>query len=219
MKINKTKGFTLIELLTSLSIAVVIVAAVASLLASAFHVIQILDSRKKAVLENSLIALEKIAKELQESPVCPPIPLQGNKHEISFPKIYSSTGKDVLNTEFRLGQVQKLNLGKNFEFKKVRYFYDASKEALLREVEDEEPVVVADHLKDVEFSYALISIQDGRTSWKGATPSAETPEKLGAFSVHVEFNKDIRYTIPGIEKTFFLFRAHPLNAIMPAEET
>ncbi len=214
MKNKRRRGFTLVEVLTSLAIAGIALSTLAALIAGAFQVIRVLDSRKKATLENALIALDKMAKEMQESPVVAPLPFTGTAGSVSFPRILSRAGGNTLNAEFRLGQVQRMSLAGGFDARSVIYSYDASQKAFSRRVEGEEPVVLAENLGNVVFSYAVASGSGGAVQWKESTPAAGSKERLMAVSVRAEFDPKVcRYSIPAVEKVFFVIRAHPLNAL------
>ena len=213
MKTNK-RAFTLIELLTAMSIAVVLLAALAALVAGAFRVVKVLDARKKALLENSLIAVEKMGRELQQSPVYPPIAFEGEKEKISFPMLFAASEGGAINAEFRLGQVQEVKLGQGFAYKKVSYYLDHSRKALVRQVESDLPQEVLSPVEGLEFLYAIASIGSPQWTWESKTPGSGSPNRIGAVGVRVKFdNAAFHYSIPGIEKTFYLVRRHPLHAM------
>lgn len=218
MKI-KINGFTLIEVLTAMAISTVVMAALASTLMGAFQVVHVLDARKKAVLENSLIGLEKMARELQSSPVVPTVPFQGSKEKISFPKLFSA-GKDGLNKEFRLGQIQEATVGGGaFTYGKVSYYFDASRKRLVRQGESGKEEVMIEHIQDFKFSYALQSLDDLSWSWESETPPTDARSRIGAVQVTLTFDPTVcRYTIPGIERRLILVRRHPVAAMIEKQD-
>ena len=212
-------GFTLIELMTAMALSALVVLALGSALLGSGKIFRFIQARGDAALENSLIALERIRKEAQESPVYPSIPFEGNASEVSFPQPAPFEGT-ALDAEFVLGQSQTAALGSVFVFRKVRYRFDASRKALVREAPPEPERVLVENLENAAFSYAVGSLREPLTEWSDKTPAQGSAQTVRALGVRLEFErKPYGYTIPAVEKTFLLYRRHPLNAIWEGHQT
>lgn len=207
----REEGFTLIELLTSMAIAAIIVGALGALMMGSFRTLAVLDGRKGAALEGAAIAVEKMAREVQSSPVYPDIPFKGKSTELEFPELVPVSTKGAINADFRLGQVQTAVLGQNFAFKPVDYYYDEAAHALMRKIGDEPPVTLVPHIDQFALSYGYISLKDGGFEWASETGEPDPQKTLRAVSVHLRFDKnEYQYTIPGVERTFLVAREHPV---------
>lgn len=210
---KRDNGFTLIEMLTVLVLSVVIAGVLGSLLVSSGRIVKFLDVRKKAQLENWLIACEKMKREIQSSPVYPDVAFEGTKHALVFPQVLreGNTLEQALTAEFRIGQVQQATTGIGFQVKPVRYFFDSGK--ILRRVAEAEPEVLMDHVQDAEFEYAVGNWADDKWRWTSETPSQGSTEFLRAVSIRLTFEKEqYGYTIPTVERTFLVWRRHPVCA-------
>lgn len=213
-------GFTLIELLTSMVIAALIFAAIGALLLAASQVTGLLEARRGAVLENAVIAIEKIKRDIQDSPVYPDIPFEGSADKLSFPKWVHFSGDLGLGADFKLGQVRTVTLGQGYDFRKIEYLFDKSRGALVRKEGEGEGKILVEHLRDARFSYALASLPSLTASWSDKTPKAGDPTWIEALSIRLTFDPQFsRYTIPGVEKTFVLIRQHPKNSLLPEIQT
>ncbi|MBI4432254.1 MAG: hypothetical protein HY592_02075 [Candidatus Omnitrophica bacterium] len=213
-------GFTLIELLLSLTIAVMVFAAIGGLLMASSQVAGLLDSRKDAYLENAMIALEKMKREVQESPVYPDVAFEGTSDKLVFPQFTRLSDSLNINTDIQLGRVETVTLGSGYAFQKISYFYDAGKKALMRQAGSGEAAVLIDHLSDVRFSYALASTPSLRTVWAAETPASGTSFWLTGISIKLLFDPAYsRYTIPGVQKVFIVARQHPTGSSYPDIET
>jgi prepilin-type N-terminal cleavage/methylation domain-containing protein len=211
---KRKSGFTLIELMSVIAITSVILASLGSLMMGAFQVVKALDSRKTAVMEKALIALEKMSREAQKSSVYPSIPFKGTATSISFPALVALSGGEAIAADFKLGQVQDATMGKIYEFQKIEYYFDPAKKSLMRKVGEAAPEVLADNVQEVTFSYALRSLTDRNWKWEERTPDSLAAVRLEAVGVRLLWDPEVyRYTIPGVKKTFLLTRFHPLNGI------
>ncbi len=209
---RRSHGFTLIEVLTALAISGVLIAGIASLLFGSFRIYQFLENRKSAVLENSLIACEKIRKEIQESPVYPKIDFKGRPESLSFPKmtfVKNSVGS-ALTAEFKLGQIQNATTGSGFSMKPVEYSFDETQSTLFRKEGDGSSEAVLKQIKSVRFYYFISPIGKNEWQWKDETPESGTEAEISAMRIEIIFDrKSSTYTIPGIERTFRVMRRHP----------
>jgi len=163
---RREAGFTLVEMLMSTVLAMIIAGGMASFLFSSFHVIQVLGSRNANVQTDLIYGLEKLSKEIQESPVYPQVPFVGSAEEVSFPAMFSDQNKTPLLAEFRLGQVQEVKAGSQFEFKKIRYFFDSSRKALMRQSGESEPELFLEHVGAAQFFYSIHPAGESGGSWR-----------------------------------------------------
>ena len=204
---NNKNGFTLIELLASMAIAAIMIAAIGSLLMSGSRLVTILDSRKDAALELATIALEKMTREIQRSPDFAALLLKGETGSLSFAALLPLSVKGALNAEFRLGQIQKAAFGQGFAMKKVEYFFDAGRKALMRKTELTEPEVWIDRLEGATFSYAVAAKDGFSWEWKDKTPAEAADGSVQAISVYLKFDRNaMHYGIPGFYRTFLIAR-------------
>ena len=216
---KKPNGFTLIELMSVVAITTVILASLGSLMMGAFQVVKALDSRKTAVMEKALIALEKMSREVQKSSVYPEIPFKGSADSVSFPVLVALSPGGAIAADFKLGQIQEEKTGKSYEYQKVEYYFDPAKKSLMRKMGEASPEVLADNVKEVTFSYALRSLTDKSWKWQERTPDSLGAVRLEAMGVQLLWDPEVyRYTIPGVKKTFLLTRFHPLNGTPMVEE-
>jgi len=220
MKKRGSKGFTLIEVLTAMAIAMIAVAALAALLMGAGRVIRFLDSRNEAQWIDALIAIERMKKELQESPVYPAVAFEGKSNRVSFPKLKKTASNgEVFGKEFILGQVQQMTLGGAFKYEKAEYVFDKSKGALVRKEEGGADDAVISGLEDCQFFYAVGSLEDGSKKWESQTPPQGAAARLYGMEIRMKLKQEAGIPPPpAIRKTFIFYREHPLNAIPEASK-
>ena len=209
-------GFTLVELLLALALSTLLMGAIGAMLLGISQTARVLDFRKGARLENSLIALEKMKREIQTSPVVPVMALEGKENKISFPEWVSSGPEAPLTKAFRLGQVQNVSLMSSaLVLKKVEYYFDSSKMAVMRREDSEEAKVFLGNIEVFDLQYAISPLGGTQWKWERVTPKAGDASRIGAMHVFIKWDtRDGSYTIPGIDKTFFVVRQHPMNAIL-----
>ena len=199
-----------------MAISALIFTAIGALLLASSQVTELLEARRGAVLENAVIALEKIKRDIQDSPVYPDLPFEGESGRVSFPKFVPLSGGLDLGGDFKLGQVRTVRLGQGFDLRNIEYIFDKSRKALVRKEGEREPAVLVEHLQDARFSYAIASLPDLVSSWTDRTPKAGATAWIEALSIRLTFDPAFsRYTIPGVEKTFVLIRQHPTNSLLP----
>ena len=209
-------GFTLVELLMALALATLLLSAIGAMLLGISQVTRLLDFRKSARLESSLIALEKMKREIQSSPVVPALELEGKENKISFPEWVNSSPVNPLTQEFRLGRVQNVSLASSaLTLKKVEYYFDSVKKTVMRKENSEEAKVFLEHVEIFDLQYAIRPVDGTQWGWKRQTPKAGEAFRIGAMHVFIKWDtRDGSYTIPGVDKTFFVVRQHPMNAIL-----
>ena len=211
------KGFTLIEVLLAMVIATIAVAGMGALLMGAGRVMNTLDSKSPQVMLDTLIAVERMKKELQESPVYPAIAFEGKKDKVAFPKLTVASAEQALNNRFVLGQIQQVS-GGAARFTRVEYRFDKGKEALLRRQEGLEEKAVLEGLADCRFSYAIGSTGDDPKIWADETPfsgnssEGHSPPRIFAMEIQLQLKSNPGYPAPFLRKTFLFYRQHPSNA-------